>query len=402
MQNDLARQLRRQRQAIARQTASRLAEDPSSPVDAGVDRIEAIDKLLAAMPSSLLRRLLIPGGTALACSLLVWLAWTVRVDSFGIKTWVAIEATADRVALELDAPWELLDPLPLAGRSLRIDQATLAFNDPALLFGALPGRSRVDISPAASPRQLSLGLARLSLEAATEPQTESADNGRVSGPAKLTIERPDPRQVRLLLSGDVAGEVDIGGKAAIAWREPSGTRREERLDLELPEILAFTSEGDSAVPVLVEASLPWGNDLVFHHLTVANVRFGQEVQLLPGEWTELSTIHSGTLRLPELEQSVPLDPGVGLQLEGFDGYVREVAISPKSAVITIAYQGEADRITLLSPGSHGLLEQGLERDLTPSLLTYAYQNQRLELVFAAVAFLWGAFFYLRGLLLGSK
>lgn len=402
MQDDLTKQLRRQRQAIAREAASRLAEDPSSPVDAGVDRIEAIDKLLAAMPPPLLRRLLIAGGTALACSLLVWLAWTVRVDSFGIKTWVVIEATADRVALELDAPWELLDPLTLAGEGLRIDQAALTFNDPALLFGALPGRSRVDISPAASPRQLFLGLTGLRLEAAIEPQTECADDGRVSGPAKLTIERPDPRQVRLLLSGDVAGEVDIGGKAAITWREPSGTRREERLDLELPEILAFAAEGDSAVPMLFEASLPRGNDLVFHHLTVCNVHFGQEVQMLPGEWTELSTIHNGTLRLPELEQSIPLDPGNGLQLEGFDGYVREVAISPENDVITIAYQGEADRITLLSPGSRGLLDQGLERDLTPSLLTYAYQNRRLELVFAAIAFLWGAFFYLRGLLSGSK
>jgi hypothetical protein len=168
------------------------------------------------------------------------------------------------------------------------------------------------------------------------------------------------------------------------------------------ETLVFRSDEGRAEAIRLDVAVPSRDDMVLRHLTVADVRFGREVQLLPGEPVVLSTIQSGTLRLPELDRSVPLEAGVGLQLDGLDGYVGEIRLSAGREVIGITFQGQVDRATLLSPGSGGRFDDGLRRDLTPSLLTYLYQNQSLALVLAAVSAVWAALFYLRRLLSGGR
>ena len=387
MPGDLAGRLRRQRAAVVEEAATRLAEAPTASLEAEAARVAAIDTLLAALPVRRYPPFLVAGAVALVCAFIVWLAWTVRVDAIGLKTWVAIELTAERVELDLTDRWALLEPATLAGDGLQIAQAALAFNNRDILFGALPGGSQVGIAAEIPERPLALALVGLDL----------ASGG------KLQIERLDGARARLVLGGGATGEVQIGGDARLDWRSDGGTRVAETTTFApLAETLAFASAAEDGIPLRLDLTLPRRGRLAFEHLTVSAVRFGREVALRPGERTVLSTIRGGTIRLPELDQSIQLDPGVGLQLAGFDGYVRETVMRPRGNVISVAFQGEADRVQLLSPGSGGRLEQGFARDLTPSLLQYGYHSQSLALVLAAVSFVWGALFYLRGLFGGGR
>lgn len=382
MLSSLGDRLRRQREMIAGDAAARLVDEPSSDIAAQVEEIDAIDKILDGLPVPASQRFLAPLGIAVICALIVWLAWTVRVDRFGIKTWVAIEATAEQAGLELAAGWELSEPLPLAGDGLTIDQASLAFVDKGLLFGELPSGSRVDVTPTPPRQRIPLDLDRLRLEEGSALQLAPLGSGRV----------------RVLLHGPGKGEVLIGGDADVEWRRaPAGRPDTAQASFEFAETLLFENGAQKADVVRLEFSVPETERLTLRHFTVSSVKFGREVQLLPGERTTVSTIRSGTLRLTELDQTFPLDPAVGIQLGRLDGHVRELSVNPDSNTVTIDYQGYVDNVALLSPGSGGKLETGLKRILTPSLLTYAYQNKSLALVVAAISFVWGALFYLRRL-----
>jgi hypothetical protein len=387
MPADLADRLRRQRAAIAEAAVGRLTDTPTASLEADAARIAAIDKLLAALPARSHSPLLIAVGSALVCALIVWLAWTLRVDAIGLRTWVVVEVTAERIDLELKDRWVLLEPATLAGDRLHIAQAALAFHDRNILFGELPAGSAVRIAAGLTRQPLTLTLVELDMAA----------QGR------LQIERMDGARVRLQLAGAANGAVQIGGDARVDWSDDSGTRVVEATRFApFDETLSFRSTPAARMPLVLDLAPPRRGQFALQHLTVSAVRFGREVPLRPGERTVLSTIRSGTLRLPELDQITPLDPGVGLQLEGLDGYVREVVVTARDGLVKIALHGEVDRVNLLSPGSGGQLDQGLTRALTPSLLTYGYHSQSLALVLAAVSFVWGALFYLRGLLGGSR
>ena len=387
MSADPGEHLRRRRTAIAREAASRLADDPSRSLEADAARVAAIDKLLAALPVRRFPPFLIAGMMAVVCALIVWLAWTVRVDAIGHKTWVAVELTAERVELDLNDRWALLEPITLAGDGLQVARASLAFNNRDILFGALPSESQISIAADMPERPLALALVALDL----------APGG------KLQIERLGADRARLLLAGDATGEVQIGGDARVDWRSDGAARVSETMSFApLVETLAFAPAAESGTPLQLDFGLSRRGRLAFEHLTVSAIRFGQVVALRPGEGTLLSTIRDGSIRLPELDQTIQLDPGVGLQLAGLDGYVREIAMTARGELISIALQGKVDRVRLLSPGSGGRLEQGFARNLTPSLLSYLYHNQSLALVLAAVSFVWGALYFLRGLLGGGR
>lgn len=385
MVSRLAQQLRQRREALARDVAERVVRDPETDLTRDLDRLQAIDALLAALPTSRSRTVLAAAASALLCALLVWLAWSVRVDRLGFPTWVAIEATAERVELELNAGWrQISEPFELGLSDVRINGAGFAFNDRSVLFGELPEGSRVEIAPAKS--QTKLHLASLAL---------TKGGG-------LALERFGAHEVRAFIAGVATGAITITGDATIDWRGPSGEGGKEPVAFDpRGETLVFRSDRGRAEAVRLDFALPHGDDLVLRHLTVADVRFGREVQLLPGEPAVLSTIQSGVLRLPELDRSIVLEPGVGLQLKGLAGYVGEVRLSPGSEVIGITFQGQVDSVALLSLGSGGRPD-GLRRDVTPSILAYLYQSQSLALVLAAVSAVWAALFYLRGLLSGGR
>jgi hypothetical protein len=72
----LAQQVRRRREARARDAAERVVQEPSADPTADIDRLEAIDALLAPLPRPRYRPVLVAAASALLCAILVWLAWS--------------------------------------------------------------------------------------------------------------------------------------------------------------------------------------------------------------------------------------------------------------------------------------------------------------------------------------
>ena len=80
-------------------------------------------------------------------------------------------------------------------------------------------------------------------------------------------------------------------------------------------------------------------------------------------------------------------------LRGLDGYVRQLRVENRDGdedTIAVDLEGTVERVAIGPPGR--------ERDVTPSVLSYLYHNQRLAFLFAAASFVWGALWSLRRLI----
>src|SRR5690606_23239437 len=84
-------------------------------VSAGLQRIDACQKLLAAMPARSRREAARAAGVALICLSIAGLLWYLRLP----RVHVTLDIASDTVAFQLTAPWEI-DP-PLEASQVRIE-----------------------------------------------------------------------------------------------------------------------------------------------------------------------------------------------------------------------------------------------------------------------------------------
>lgn len=93
----------------------------------------------------------------------------------------------------------------------------------------------------------------------------------------------------------------------------------------------------------------------------------------------ISTIQSGTLTLNDVDRSIDLHKQDRFILEDLKGWIIDFGIA--NGAIDLFFKGTARDIKA-GP-------EGAEKDLSPSLLEYLFNNQPLALFWGAVVFLWG-------------
>jgi hypothetical protein len=119
-------------------------------------------------------------------------------------------------------------------------------------------------------------------------------------------------------------------------------------------------------------------------MEAAAVTFGRLASVEEGF---VSGLRSGLLRLPDSAESHDLLDGQAVHLESFGGRVSRLQIGGDG--VELALQGSVSRVAIIGQVS--------ARDLTPSLLSYLYTNQRLAFLFGAISFLWATLWSARRL-----
>ena len=122
-------------------------------------------------------------------------------------------------------------------------------------------------------------------------------------------------------------------------------------------------------------------------LRVQGLKFARETSDQPGTQIFVSAVTGGKVLLSDISETVELQSGEPLSLEGVTGRITRVQIKDR---IDVRFEGVAKEISV-GP-------EGFERDLAPNLLQYLYHKQRLPFFWSAVTFLWGLLWSLRKLL----
>ena len=366
--------LERHREQLAGRAAARLAREQDADISQELARLDAIDKILTALPVARWRRLQWPAVAALVCLAAVWALWTVTIDALGVlgvRTGVVLAVQADTVHMRVSGEWEDSERVRLADGWVRIERAALTFSDPRQGFATLPDDAWVDVKAAGATLQ----------DLRLEPGTE------------LTLERADGEALAVYATGGgAAGSVLVNGVVSLTWGETDGAAAKTRnFRVDVPERMTFSAARQEGVPARIVLE-PEGT-LALHDLAVSGLRFGREVATEPGEPTFISTVRAGQLRVPDVDESYDLSVGSSVILRGLEGYVRQLRVENRAGdedTIAVDLEGTVERVAM-GP-------RGRERDVTPSVLSYLYHNQRLAFLFAAASFVWGALWSLRRLI----
>ena len=86
MSCQVRRALERHREELAGQAAARLVDEPNADIGQELARLDAVDKILAALPVPRWRTALGPAVMALVCLAAVGALWTVTIDTLGLRT----------------------------------------------------------------------------------------------------------------------------------------------------------------------------------------------------------------------------------------------------------------------------------------------------------------------------
>jgi hypothetical protein len=112
---------------------------------------------------------------------------------------------------------------------------------------------------------------------------------------------------------------------------------------------------------------------------VRSLSFARERASEPGSAGFESTIRDGRLIIAETRKEVPLRRGDHLEIaDAGEGRLVDVAIGD---AVVVAFEGKA--------GTVDLLQAGRRTDMRPTLLEYAYHNERLAFVWGALGMVWG-------------
>ena len=115
------------RSELAASMVRRIEAEPGADLAWEAAQLDALDKLLGAISrpgrAMVAARLGAHGGRRPLCRR-AGDGWTLRVDRLGVRTGVVLDANAQAVVVTFAAPWELDEPIPLAG-GVRLLEADL-------------------------------------------------------------------------------------------------------------------------------------------------------------------------------------------------------------------------------------------------------------------------------------
>ncbi len=366
MTRELRRRLEAERDAAIREAAERLLANSGEDVGDHVGRIDTYSKLLAAMPRDRMRQGLIAAVVSLICVSAVGLAWALRVP----ETKIILAVQGEAIALKLTEPWAWSEDLSINPDSFRLEELTmLELPAPGSVIERLEGSAWAQVEAGQAT------LTRLELGEGGDLRVETGDNGIVAIYTRGAVFSGD---LTVLGTTKVsAGAQSVDGKIAY------------RLELSFPETILFRADGQSAVPA--QLRIRPKEDFVLNDLRVQSLSFSRDRSDRPGTQIFVSTITGGTVLLSDISETVELQRGEPLSLEGVRGRVTQIRVDDQ---IDVRFEGVAEEVHI-GPA-------GFERDLAPTLLQYLYHKQRLPFFWSAVTFLWGLLWSVRKLLFPER
>lgn len=364
MTGNLRDELERKRSELVRQVGEHVIEDPNADIGEELSRIAAIDGVLKTTHTPRGKDLWGPLIIGLGCLAAIGAAWTLKVDSLGIRTDLLLTVSAETVRLTTDRDWEWSGQLRLKGREIRIERAAVSFSDPSRTFSSIADARWLYVD---SPY---LSLQRLNLKPATNLILEATDSDKIAAYAG---------------GAGASGDILVNGNVRLEWQQQGTPIQRAELELDIPEIISFSVAERMGVPgrIVFERKSPF----ILHNLSVSSLGFGHQVSDAPGETEFVSTLESGKMRLTGVGQSYELLAGDRVKLSGLHGRVRQLSVEEP---ITVRFEGSVEGISLGPSGQ--------ERDVTPSVLSYVYYNQKIAFLFSAASFLWGVLWSLRRLI----
>ena len=352
-------QLKQRQRQLVQDAATRLADDPDADISSDMSQINAINDVLRSFPPSTWQRLRRPLAVALACIILAGTAWMVTIDQIGLRSPLSLSAQASSVSVVTRRDWSSSAAVSLTGSTrpeLRIEEASLTFSAPARAFNQL------DESMALRAKSGRMELSSLHAPLGTS----------------MTFEKSGGDRLMLFLRGaGASGHIQLRDDIHLDWRSTADERFSKSFNVSVPERLSFKVATDRIVPTRLTF---WPKDqTTFHDIPASRIHFNQERTLDDAAGSTLvSTLLDGNLHLLDVDQKTPLKRGEQIILEGVEGWIRQLQIGEQ---IVVDFEGSAKSLAL------GPKEE--RRTLTPSLLAYAFHNQRLDFLFVAVSFVWG-------------
>lgn len=350
---------------------SRLAETAGQkalagePVDAEMDRIEALQRVRAALPPPPSHFVVVVVGVGLACLLVASLAWTLPTPT----TRIQLVARTTNVTLRLAEPLRWTGDLHLASELIRLQHV-----------------SRIDLPPEyVTPTPLA-GPAWLNLTIADGRAT--LRRLMIEKDATVTFVHSQTGTAEIATHGIMSGELDAAGLvSATMGSTPAGELRlgEVRFDGP-PALFGFAADGTGAEPSGLR--MPLSQPLVLHDLAVSGLGLMEERADANQRPTFVSALLSGTLTLTDTGEKLVLAEDAALRLLGALGRVTTLRVGGEA--ITVTFEGTVSGVSLGSGD--------FARDLKPSILEYLYHQERLQLFWGAITFLWGLFWSARKLL----
>jgi len=293
----------------------------------------------------------------LVCGTLLLCAWTLKVGGNALR----LELRIDGVSLGLPAGWDPAGDGGIAATRVQVPAGLGALYVPMLGSGA------------SVPAGFELVGQRLRLDALAFAEG-----------ARLELETDAAGMRFFLRRGRAAGWCTVG-EGRLDWFAAGGARAGSAA-LEAPPGLAEAVEFESTE--LDGSGAPFAlrldteQDWRFAGLRVGAMGFRRE--LVPGSNRWRSTLLAGEGELLDVGRGFALRRGEWLRLEGVEGLVE---LSREDGAMRLLFTGRADRIAA-GP-------QGLEQNLTPSLLEVLSRSKTTALLWGGLLFLWGLAWKLR-------
>jgi len=337
-----------------------LAEQNTAAAKAHLDWMQTAAKLLATddKPAGL-APLYRAGLLGLICVTLLLLAWTLKVGNNAVR----LELRVDGLSMTLPDGWDLGDSGGVPATRLRVPEGLASLYVPVL--GA----------QAESPRGFDLNGRGLRVDTLVFSEDAALD-------LETTVDG-----VHFFLSrGKVAGRASVAN-GRLDWfspgREAAGS---ETLDSppNLPEAVEFASAELAGTGAPFALHLDTAEAWRFSGLRVSALRLRRE--RVPGSNRWGSTVLEGNGQLLDVGREFSVRSGEWLRLQGPDGVLD---LTRDGAGLKLLFVGRVDRIEA-GP-------DGLERNLTPSVLEYLSQSKSTALLWGGLLFLWGLAWKLRAL-----
>jgi hypothetical protein len=346
---------------------SRLAVEAGRKVVAGksVDeewaRIDALQKIEAALPPAPSRLFLVTIVIGALCLIVASIAWTVRVSS----TRVQLDVVTDTVSMQIASDLDWTGSWRLQPASVRLEH-----------FSHFDLPDQYDHQPELKPG------ASLDLMAPTGDI--HLTHLLVSSGALMTLARDEIGATDIVArAASFRGDIDVTGDLSIQAHPPIALSPRTFAKSDPPgrfgfQFTAKTPDGKAvtAIPAVLHGQpidMP-----VFRDITVSQLGFFEE--RADGTQTTFSSqIISGTLTLTDTDERITLGPAAALRLSRAEGLVSAVKITEKG--IEITFEGTSRDVTL----GTGVFE----RDVTPSWLEWLFHQQKLGFLWTAVTFLFG-------------
>jgi hypothetical protein len=297
------------------------------------------------------------------CFLIAGLIWAVRVPS----TKVHLSIVTDSVSFRLADQWAWTGIWRFQDAPFRLDELSeIELPAEFSLQPKLTGRAWLDVENG------QVTLSALELGA----------HGSLS-----LLRNASSATEFLMLDSSLRGQAQISGMPVIsAGDAPSRSIVSMSSNLDTPVIASFYDAGRPSIPARIRVTPK--EKVVWRNIAVERLSFMREATNTRALPLFVSGITSGTVTLSDTAETIPLREKDQLYLESPSGVIQEIEISPDA--LRVSFEGYAKRI------SKGVT--GLEENLTPTWLSYIYNQARLGFFWGTVAFLWGALWSGRQLL----